>query len=160
MKKYWDSNFPGGQYDAVARRKGLTPVIFEPSLANVTSSKPVRSASAGMVSALPRSPKGAVRVASTASIAHAPGTPSTLSNLQQSITNMNRSLTEMRMSLEDMEKERDFYFGKLRDVEAVTQRYTDPAVTATSFFKEIIEALYKTEEGFEIPEETVMENTN
>lgn len=22
LKKYWDMNFPGGEYDAVARRKG------------------------------------------------------------------------------------------------------------------------------------------
>lgn len=53
-----------------------------------------------------------------------------------------------------MEKERDFYFNKLRDVEIATQQVTDPTILNSDLFKTITEILYKTEEGFEIPPET------
>lgn len=57
------------------------------------------------------------------------------------------------MTVDDMEKERDFYFNKLREIEIATQDVTDPAVLNSDLFKCITGVLYKTEEGFEIPNE-------
>lgn len=54
-----------------------------------------------------------------------------------------------------MEKERDFYFNKLRDIEILTQKISDPAISQSDFFKKITEILYTTEEGFEIPTESM-----
>ena len=54
-----------------------------------------------------------------------------------------------------MEKERDFYFNKLRDIEILTQKVTDSSITSSPFFKQITEILYTTEDGFEIPSESI-----
>jgi len=38
-------------------------------------------------------------------------------NEQKSITNVKDQVMDMRINLEGLEKERDFYFSKLRDIE-------------------------------------------
>lgn len=82
-----------------------------------------------------------------------PPTPGvTASQLQHTIEQQNRSIIELRMAMDEMEKERDFYFNKLRDIEVATQQVTDKAVLDSELFRQITETLYKTEEGFEIPE--------
>ncbi|PJF19114.1 hypothetical protein PSACC_01085 [Paramicrosporidium saccamoebae] len=128
MKKFWDSNYPGGSYDAIARRKGLAV-------------KTVSRSSASLV--------GAQRI----NAATPPATPSTVSHFQQTINHLNNDLTTVKLQLDEMEKERDFYFNKLRDIEIITQQVTDSAVLESEMFKCITEVLYKTEDGFEIPQE-------
>ena len=72
----------------------------------------------------------------------------------------------MKVSVDSLERERDFYFGKLRDVEVLVQeRLADLARAAeasdgdekaaaaeTETLKQIQGVLYQTEEGFELPE--------
>ena len=48
----------------------------------------------------------------------------------------------MRLSIEGLEKERDFYFGKLRDIEVVIQEGAD---NADPFVSKVLEVLYATE---------------
>ena len=55
------------------------------------------------------------------------------------------------MTVDELEKERDFYLGKLRDIEIATQQVTEKAVLDSDLFRLVTETLYKTEEGFEIP---------
>ena len=59
-----------------------------------------------------------------------------------------------------MEKERDFYFNKLRDIEILTQKIAEPVITESLFFKQITEILYTTEDGFEIPQVEPVENAS
>ena len=74
-------------------------------------------------------------------------------------------MVEMRLSIEGLEKERDFYFGKLRDIEVVIQEGAD---AADPFATKVLEVLYATEvrpsvgvmevqndvqDGFAVPEE-------
>ncbi len=68
---------------------------------------------------------------------------------------LTKTITELKLSVDEMEKERDFYFNKLRDIEILTQKVTDPAITQSTFFKQVTEILYTTEEGFEIPAESI-----
>lgn len=82
-------------------------------------------------------------------------TAAAVSNVKRSGSNSNSSeakkLKEQVVGLEDavasLEKERDFYFGKLRDIEVLCQEKEGDEVFA-QFSAAIIEILYATEEGF------------
>lgn len=67
----------------------------------------------------------------------------------------NESLKE---AIAGLEKERDFYFSKLRDIELLLQTAleNEPAIEhdENGLVKNIQAILYSTEEGFEIPAET------
>ncbi|KAK9307961.1 hypothetical protein QLX08_001873 [Tetragonisca angustula] len=67
------------------------------------------------------------------------------------VEELSAQLMELKMSLEGLEKERDFYFGKLRDIEVMCQDCDngDPP----PIVQKILEVLYATEEGFAPPEE-------
>ncbi|XP_012274727.1 microtubule-associated protein RP/EB family member 1 isoform X9 [Orussus abietinus] len=58
---------------------------------------------------------------------------------------------ELKMTIDGLEKERDFYFGKLRDIEVMCQdcENGDPP----PIVQKILEVLYATEDGFAAPEE-------
>ncbi|XP_076287936.1 microtubule-associated protein RP/EB family member 1 isoform X1 [Lasioglossum baleicum] len=67
------------------------------------------------------------------------------------VEELSAQLVELKMSVEGLEKERDFYFGKLRDIEVMCQDCDngDPP----PIVQKILEVLYATEEGFAPPEE-------
>ncbi|XP_011256751.1 microtubule-associated protein RP/EB family member 1 isoform X3 [Camponotus floridanus] len=68
------------------------------------------------------------------------------------IEELNAQLVEMKMSIEGLEKERDFYFGKLRDIEVMCQD-CDNGGDPPPIVQKILEVLYATEDGFAPPEE-------
>ncbi|XP_014207243.1 microtubule-associated protein RP/EB family member 1 isoform X3 [Copidosoma floridanum] len=67
------------------------------------------------------------------------------------VEELNSQLMDLKMTVDGLEKERDFYFGKLRDIEVMCQECdnseTPPIV------QKILEVLYATEDGFAPPEE-------
>lgn len=66
------------------------------------------------------------------------------------IVELNQQLLDMRLTVEGLEKERDFYFGKLRDIELICQeneQENNPTLA------KIMETLYATEEGFAPPDD-------
>merc|ERR1719322_1879546 len=66
------------------------------------------------------------------------------------IEELNAQLVEMKLTIEGLEKERDFYFGKLRDIEVLAQEHeTDGG----EFAQKALAVLYATEDGFAVPEE-------
>lgn len=150
-KRYWDQYFPGmsesattenthslaniikgGDYDPLARRKGAagapmsasTPAAGRPS---TTARRPVNS-SAAPVGSRTRTPLGGGGAASAA--------------LQQE----NNALKE---TVQGLERERDFYFSKLRDIELLVQgaMEADPELEAQDdgLLKQIQTILYSTE---------------
>ncbi|KAF9408965.1 hypothetical protein BGZ76_005770 [Entomortierella beljakovae] len=134
LKKFWNQNFPGDVYDAQARRGAGN----ELAAANRSSNTPVRRAV--------NNGGGGNRSMTGRSSDH-------LSAIG------NRSLRgpspDHSVVLTALEKERDFYFGKLRDIEVLIQRdlETSPDSADNALLKEIQAVLYSTEEGFEIPVE-------
>ncbi|KAI1339373.1 microtubule associated protein [Xylariaceae sp. FL0016] len=135
-KRYWDQYYPGGDYDAVARRKG---------------------------NALPPSGGGPRAAGGASSAARRGTTPTTGPRLgaktgggaaSAALIQENNTLKETVVGLE---RERDFYFSKLRDIELLVQQAVeeDPELEKQEdgLVKLIQNILYSTEEGFEIPAE-------
>jgi RP/EB family microtubule-associated protein len=96
MKKFWESNFGGGPYDAVGRRKG-TPLEAPATVAPI---KPIGGlgVGAGIGRAGGRTPVGGPRSGSAQ--------PEVVLQLQTQVR-------ELSGHLEGLEKERDFYFEKV-----------------------------------------------
>merc|ERR1712080_573550 len=61
------------------------------------------------------------------------------------IEDLSTQILEMKLVVEGMEKERDFYFGKLRDIELVVQ---EAAEEGNEISGKILDVLYATEDGF------------
>ncbi|KAI0783494.1 microtubule binding protein [Abortiporus biennis] len=142
IKRFWDANYGGQGYDAVARRRGAptdTPATIAP-LAPST-----RSGSAGLGAG------GARTGGKTPISGHRAG--STQPN--ELVQNLQAQLREMSGHLEGLEKERDFYFAKLRDIEILVQQQMEVLEAEGKddvTLRDIQKILYSTEEGFEVPE--------
>lgn len=142
-KRFWDANFPGHEYDAVARRKGAG--VSAPAAVAPASG---RSSTSGTRRAAATTTRAAPRVGAAAGGA-AVGSATALALKQENET--------MKEAIAGLEKERDFYFSKLRDIELLLQTAVeqDPELDKdeNSMIKQIQAILYSTEEGFEIPVE-------
>ncbi|KAF2746656.1 hypothetical protein M011DRAFT_459063 [Sporormia fimetaria CBS 119925] len=140
-KRFWDINFPGHDYDPVVRRKGQGGITGGPAASSrAPAASAARRAPASSNSAAPRTrtPLGAGPAASAATAA---------------LKEENRVLKE---TVEGLERERDFYFSKLRDIELLIQQAmeNDPELEKEDgLLKQIQTILYSTEDGFEIPAE-------
>ena len=70
---------------------------------------------------------------------------------------LRQEIESLKEMVAGLEKERDFYFSKLRDIELLVQTATDqdPELDKdeNGLVKNIQNILYSTEEGFEIPTE-------
>jgi len=136
-KRYWDQYFPGGDYDAVARRRGSGA---PPPASNMAP----RTAGAG-AARRGTTPTTGGRVSKTGS----GGGPASAA-LQQENSTLKETVT-------GLERERDFYFSKLRDIELLVQQACeeDPEIEKQEdgLIKHIQTILYSTEDGFEIPAE-------
>nr|CAH7717611.1 unnamed protein product [Callosobruchus chinensis]CAH7722746.1 unnamed protein product [Callosobruchus chinensis]CAH7726063.1 unnamed protein product [Callosobruchus chinensis]CAH7739807.1 unnamed protein product [Callosobruchus chinensis] len=141
FKKCFDANYRGTEYDALACRGGETLGNGGANAPRVPkATKPI-----GRASTLQRSvPKvNAVK----------PQASKPLSNRMagdggkmEEITNQ---LQECKLTIDGLEKERDFYFGKLRDIEVMCQENEDE----NPIIQKILDVLYATEEGFAPPDE-------
>ncbi|KAG0159412.1 EB1, C-terminal [Penicillium digitatum] len=139
VKKYWDQHYPGGEYDSVGRRKASG------APGSVGGAPASRAPSAGSARRGVTPTTGGVRprVATAASGA-------ATAALQQEISTQKEAIA-------GLEKERDFYFAKLRDIELLLQSAieADPELEKEedTLVKHIQGILYSTEDGFEIPAE-------
>lgn len=139
-KRFWDQYYPGGDYDAVGRRKGA-------AVGSAGGSAP--RAAAGSAAARRvggTTPSGGARLGAGKAAGGGAATAA--------LTAENNQLKETVVGLE---RERDFYFSKLRDIELLVQQAVeeDPELEKQEdgLIKQIQLILYSTEEGFEIPAE-------
>lgn len=130
-KKYWDQYYPGGDYDAVGRRKGVA---------------------AGGAPALPPS---ASRTSGAASGARKPAGGAPRANSRQAGVGgaasavLQQKNAELMETVQGLERERDFYFSKLRDIELLIQQAMEADATLeedeNGLLKQIQTILYSTE---------------
>lgn len=135
-KKYWDQYYPGGDYDAVARRKGA---------GGAPASMPATGRAAG----------GAARKPAASSLAGA-GAPRAGSRTAGGVGGggaasaaMQAKNAELMETVQGLERERDFYFSKLRDIELLIQQAmeAEPELEQdeNGILKQIQTILYSTE---------------
>ncbi|MCJ1481124.1 hypothetical protein MMC06_001280 [Schaereria dolodes] len=142
-KRFWDQYYPGGEYDAIGRRKGsgAPPTAGPPPSAGRTSGGGGTTARRGTTPT----------TAAATRLVRTPGSNVASSALAQENTLLKETVT-------GLERERDFYFSKLRDIELLLQQAVeaDPEIEKDEdgLVKHIQAILYSTEEGFEIPAET------
>ena len=137
-KRYWDQYYPGGEYDALARRKGAggAPAATAPA--------PVSSRTSGAGVGATNAARRGNTPTTTASAAR--GARPATGGASAAVLAEN---TQLKQTVEGLERERDFYFSKLRDIELLLQQAIeqDPKVEEAeeSLVKSIQTILYSTE---------------
>lgn len=130
-KRFWDANYPGGDYDPISRRKGSGPPPAAAGPRTTTSSTAAARRGTPTGGAA-----GARRVA--------PGAGAGPNN-----TALMNEIATQKETIEGLEKERDFYFAKLRDIELLLQTAVeqDPEIEKDEegLVKHIQAILYSTE---------------
>ena len=76
----------------------------------------------------------------------------------EQLNSLNSQVVELKLSIDGLEKERDFYFAKLRDIELMVQEAADnedPSELEDRLLSQrLLDILYATEDGFAVPAET------
>lgn len=138
VKRYWDQHYPGGEYDAVGRRKASGAPAATPGVA-------------------PRAPSSGSRRGVTPTTAPARGPRVAAAGGGASTAALQQEIATQKEAIAGLEKERDFYFAKLRDIELLLQNAIeenpDLEKDEETLVKHIQGILYSTEDGFEIPAE-------
>lgn len=142
-KRFWDQYFPGGEYDAVARRKGAgapPAAAAAPAPAPVTSARTSGAGAAARRGTTPTTAAAPVR--SVGGISAGGGGAAAAAALKQ-------ELNTMKETVAGLERERDFYFSKLRDIELLLQQACDenPELEKeeNGLIKQVQTILYSTE---------------
>jgi len=138
VKRFWDQNYGGQGYDPVARRKGAP--IEQPATVAPLGPSTSSSRTGNFATARGRTPVGGARAGSAQ--------PEVVQQLRAQVQ-------EMSVHLEGLEKERDFYFEKLREIEILVQAQLEVLEAEGKddiTLKEIQKILYSTEDGFEVPD--------
>ncbi|KAM4695484.1 microtubule-associated protein RP/EB family member 3 isoform 1-T2 [Discoglossus pictus] len=155
FKKFFDANYDGKDYDPLLSRQGQDvspspnpgePVFNKPR-------KPIGTAVPQRTSpTCPKPLQPLVRLQNTAPPArkNIPITRNGGSEMDTQILELNQQLMELKLTVDGLEKERDFYFSKLRDIELICQEHESESAGVLS---KIIDILYATEEGFAPPED-------
>merc|ERR1719412_1079829 len=143
FKKFFDANYQGGEYDAMGAR-GNVDVGGQSS-----AMKPVTNGASRMParSQAPR-PRPAAPPATSHQAPTRPGGTTSAANAQ--IEELSNQLMESKLTIEGLEKERDFYFSKLRDIEVLAQEHENDG---GEFVQRALQVLYATEDGFAVPED-------
>jgi len=167
MKRYFDLNYSGGEYDAVERRnqailkanqkpeksssapkKESAPTVKKtaPASSNISSKMPSKTTVAPAKKAATKTPEPKVTKSESSGD----------DKSSQKVQELAQANAEMKMNIEAVEKERDFYFGKLRDIEILAQQHDDPELEV---LQKIFKILYATDEaeGFVASEEQAQE---
>ncbi|SGY32930.1 BQ5605_C002g01423 [Microbotryum silenes-dioicae] len=161
LKKFWDQSFPGGEYDPIGRRQGLG--IEPPPMLGARGRTPVNAPAPAPVRRAGTSsgPTGAARRPVGVASAGRPASTTSSARSGPSATEiaaLNAQMEDMKITVDSMEKERSFYYEKLRSIEIlIGARLESEDETITESEMETLKAietvLYSTEEGFEVPED-------
>ena len=151
MKCYWDMHAPNGAgFDSAASVENGPP-NGEPTPEKAPVQKAVKQQPEKKI-------EGGAKRASSARKPEAPTVAAApTAGLAAASSEQQRQLalevTELKMSVENLERERDFYYSKLREVEVLCQQHEGHE---TPFLKQVLDILYKTDDAdeFVAPDES------
>ncbi|XP_048464082.1 microtubule-associated protein RP/EB family member 1 isoform X1 [Rhincodon typus] len=174
FKKFFDANYDGKDYDPILARQGQEAGP-PPNHGDQGFNKPKKTLSTGTtdetlnttaperktmkstfsVTNLTRSNIVTQKVHPTPKVttpkpvSGAPKRAAMVGNGDAQVAELAQQINVLKITVEDLEKERDFYFGKLRNIELICQENeqdNDPVI------QRIVEILYATDEGFAVPD--------
>ncbi|KAJ1191602.1 hypothetical protein NDU88_000918 [Pleurodeles waltl] len=148
FKKFFDANYDGKEYNPMEARQGqdaLPPPDPGEQIFNLPK-KPhhANSPTAGAAKSSPLVKPGSAssRPSSAKKAAQSP-VPKSDKDLETQVTQLSDQVHSLKVALEGVEKERDFYFSKLREIELLCQEHgqeTDDLV------QRLMEVLYAAED--------------
>jgi len=159
FKKFFDANYDGHEYDPIAERGGLPLTVNEGKVVNTVkptlrpapkSVEPARQMAPVATKTIQSNynkptPKSVSTTSSKSSLNNGSANNTVTAELQQENLRMINEMNEIKSTLDGLEKERDFYFGKLRDIEVHCQEYETENLPVV---KKILEILYATAVSF------------
>ena len=156
MKRYFDINYNGEPYDAVGRRKGADLYY----IGQGNKPQPGKGARAGAGAA--RSGVGVKKKPAYKSAAPSLGVKKGAAAgggaSSAKVKELEGELAELKLTSDTLEKERDFYFGKLRDIEVLLQHYQEQNIPTVDM---VLKILYATEdEKVEVDDQGNLQITN
>lgn len=179
FRKFFDANYDGREYNALEARGNIPIGCLSNVGAGAVAARPTAAQRSVPISR-PLSGRTATSTSSASSqhtvssTHHAPVTTSGNNHISPSSgiglgrrTTQNGStaaldqsarlkyaneINQLKTTIEAVERERDFYYGKLRDLEVLCQK--EDEITEKMIDKErILNILYATEDGFAVPDE-------
>ncbi|XP_018573563.1 microtubule-associated protein RP/EB family member 1 isoform X3 [Anoplophora glabripennis] len=148
FKKFFDANYDGRDYDGLDARGGIM----------IGSAANNNSHGSGIIphhtTQKPHIQNRQVPKVNTVRPTASKPVPNRMAGDNGKMEELTNQISEFKITVEGLEKERDFYFGKLRDIEVMCQECED----GNPIIQKILEVLYATEssnfqEGFAPPDE-------
>jgi len=175
IKRYFDLNYSGGEYNAVERRsqamaasggptKSAAPTLSSgvkkaaaPAPAKKAATEAPKKTTTTTTSTVKTSTKSAAAPSATKTKAAAPasktpeakssGAASSSSASDSRVKELTQTIAELKVTVDGLEKERDFYFGKLQQIESLCN--TVPEEERSEVLQQIFPILYATDEAEE-----------
>ncbi|XP_067824010.1 microtubule-associated protein RP/EB family member 1-like isoform X3 [Heptranchias perlo] len=146
FRKFYDANNDGKAYDPVVARQGQEAGP-SPSPHGQVFNKPKKTSKA------PQKGGAAAPNAANKSAAAVPERSSMAGNGDAHVAELAEQVKTLKTDMVELEKERDFYFGKLRSIEVICQENQQGDNAA---IQQVEKVLYSIDDGFS-PRETVTE---
>lgn len=160
FKKFFDANYDGRDYDASAARESAPMGFGSGSGKAITNptKKPIamptttnRNTVKPMTKVPPRTTVAPPVARNSNTVINKKSETASNQVSNQQIDELSNQIMDMRLNLEGLEKERDFYFSKLRDIEILCQEADE--AEPNPLVQKILDILYATEDGFAPPDE-------
>eukprot|EP00095_Tigriopus_kingsejongensis_P003016 snap_masked-scaffold170_size291898-processed-gene-1.9 protein:Tk03016 transcript:snap_masked-scaffold170_size291898-processed-gene-1.9-mRNA-1 annotation:"microtubule-associated protein rp eb family member 1" len=168
FKKFFDANWDGTEYDATNMRGGVDLGMASDRSSGIARAAPRNGTTAPMPSRAAAPRNGTTGLAGRAPVSRPPaasrapvgasrpaprsggGNSAQQAELMGQVEDLSAQMLETKLTIEGLEKERDFYFGKLRDIEVLTQEHE---IDGGELVPKVLRVLYATEDGFAVPDE-------
>lgn len=142
FKRFFDANYDGKEYDPLQTRHGQDVAPSPNPGPQRTSPTAIKTAPAPQ------------RQITSAPARRA--TPMTRNGGDAELLELNQQMLDLKLTVDGLEKERDFYFSKLRDIELICQEHEGDT---SPWISKIMDILYATEDGFAPPEDEDVEES-